>query len=110
MALLSTQEVAQAGSVVTLVAAAGGGDSFVPGEGVHLRVKNASGGSITATVASIVPCNQGAHHDIAVTVAAGTEEVAGPFPASRFADANGHAAISYSSATSVTVGAVHLPS
>jgi hypothetical protein len=109
MALLSTQEVTAAGTAVTFAAAASGGDTFAPGNGCHLRIKNGDSAPHTATVTSVVPCSQGFHHDIVITVAAGAEEEAGPFDSGRYADGAGHAAIAYSAVTSVTVAVVHLP-
>lgn len=106
MALLSTQTVDVDGQVITLAAAAGGGDTFNPGNGVSLRVKNGDASAKTVTVESHVPCNQGGTHNLVVVVAAGDTVDIGPLPASRFGDAAGVGHITYSAVTSVTIAAV----
>lgn len=103
MALLATQVVDIDGQVITLANASAGGDTYNPGNGLFLRVKNADASAKTVTIASHVPCSQGVNHDVVVVVAAGTEQDIGPLPASRFADANGVGHITYSAVTAVTV-------
>jgi hypothetical protein len=78
-----------------------------PGNDVFLHVKNGGGGSITVTVDSVTPCNQGGDHDLAVAVPAAQERMIGPLPASRFANATtGLVNITYSGVTTVTVAAL----
>lgn len=105
MATLTVQQVLQAGIVPSYVDAAAGGDKFQPGANVWLHVKNGSGGVITVTVDSKVPSNYGDDVNLVNSVAAGAEEIMGPFPPSRFASpTDGLADISYSGVTSLTVG------
>lgn len=86
----------------TYSAASGGGDTFDPAGGTFLHVKNASGGSITVTLVTTATANGLAVADQATTVPAAGERFIKP-PADRLVkDANGKAAITWSSPTSVT--------
>lgn len=110
MATLTVQQITRAGVDPSLSAAAGGGDSFLPGDDVFLHVNNGGGGSITVTVAgqgTVLPNMD--IPDVAVAVGAGTDRFIGPFPSQYFADpSDGLADITYSGVTSVTVGAFRL--
>lgn len=109
MALLTTQAVSPSGTAITYSAASAGGDTCEASADLELRVKNGSGASITVTVASPTPCNQGGTHPLSVAVAAGAEQAIGPLPPQRFANpSTGLVNITYSSATSVTVAAVRV--
>lgn len=112
MAQLTPTKLALPSTLHTLVAAAGGGDTF-PNDGrTWVHVKNGGGSPITVTfddVGSSTPI--GAEQfdpDVAVTVAAGAERICGPFPTERFGGETGLVAITYSGVTSVTVGAYRL--
>jgi hypothetical protein len=112
MAALTTSAVTQAGTTITLAAAGAGGDTIVASASTWLHVKNASGASITVTVddpTSPTPTAATAFNpDAAITVAASAERLIGPI-SSRFANATtGLATVTYSSATSITVGAFSL--
>lgn len=106
MATLTLIQAILAGVVLNRVAAAGGGDEFINDGATRLHVKNDGAGSINVTVNSQAQCNHGFDHDLVVAVAAGAEKIIGPFPTSRFNDANGKVQVAYSDATSVTVAAV----
>lgn len=109
MAILTVQTVSLAGSVITLGAAAAGGDSFPNSGNVYFRVNNGSGASINVTFDAPNADNFGVindAHDVVVAVAAGAQKTIGPFPPERFNDANGRVQVTYSSATTVTVAAV----
>jgi hypothetical protein len=107
MAILTTRQQTQAGTIPAPVAAAAGGDRVQPGATTFLRVINGGGGSITVTVDSVAPCSMGFDHDLSVAVAAGVTKDIGPLPASRFAaTSDGLVAITYSGVTTVTVEAV----
>lgn len=109
MALLTPQVIALAGITPTLVAAAAGGDEFVNSGRDFIHIKN-GGSEITVTINSQAPCSQGSDHDVTVTVPATTgEKFIGPFPKDRFNDTAGKVQITYSGATSVTIGIVRLP-
>jgi hypothetical protein len=88
-----------------LVAAAGGGDTAETGAGVFLVVKNASGSSITVTVATPETFDGDlALADRTVSVAATTGQSFIPLTARYRDPATGVAAITYSAVTTVTVG------
>ena len=106
MAVLNVAQTGITPVANTLVAAAGGGD-HIPNTGVErFRVRNASGGSITATLAAVsaAGCPAGTLHNIVMTVPAGEERVVRNLDPARFNDANGRVAVTYSAVTSVTVG------
>lgn len=106
MATLAVQSISTAGAVpASLVAAAGGGDQFANNGKTLLDVVNGGVGSITVTVASQTPCNQGSTHNTTVAVPAGETRRIGPFDPSRYNDGNGRVQVAYSGVTSVTVGA-----
>ncbi len=106
MALLSAQAPSQAGTDIAFAAAAAGGDTFRPGDTTSLRVKNASTAAVTVTINSARACDQGASHNLAVSVPAGGEREIGPFPAARFAGPGGLVSVTYSATASVTVAVV----
>lgn len=113
MATLSVTDVVEAGVTLTLAAAAGGGDVFANDNDnrTFLAVANASGSSITVTVTAqdasenvpgfgtVTKANGGG------SVANGATKLFGPFPAAAFNNSSGQVAVTYSSATSVTVAA-----
>lgn len=107
MALLTTQQITQAGVGPTFVAAAGGGDQVLADDRTYLHVKNASGGAITVTVVTPGTVNGLAIADLTVSVPAAGEREFGPIGPGQFADASlgGNAAITYSGVTSLTVAA-----
>lgn len=105
MALLAPQAVSKTGAAIVFTAATSGpGDTFVPNSRGVLIIKNASGGSITATI--VIPGNtefNQAQPDIAVVVTAAGEFAVGPFPQSAADPITGLITITYSAVTSVTV-------
>jgi hypothetical protein len=106
MAALTTQAIIRAGLTPSFASAAGGGDTFNPDLDTYLRVKNASGSSITVTVVTPRTDPVGnAVADTTFTVPATTGDViAGPFPAEIYADpVTGVANITYSGVTSLTI-------
>ena len=108
---LTPADVTVAGVLETLVAADATGNNFPNPDGrTYLRVNNGGGGSITVTINSVAPCNQGSDHDGGGAVANGTSRVFGPFSPGRFNNATGGIDVTYSGVTSVTVGVFHLPS
>lgn len=111
MATLATQSITRVGIVPSYAAATGGGDRFTPDKNTFLHIKNGSGGSITVTVVTPRTDAWGnAIADNANAVAAGTEEMMGPFPAESYAatDGTGLADITYSGVTSLTIGAFNV--
>ncbi|WP_256789812.1 hypothetical protein [Frankia sp. AvcI1] len=102
MALVSTQQVAAPGTTITY-AAAGAGETIIPGERTTVRIRNGSGASITVTLAGVQPCSQGGTHDRVVTVPAGGDADLPTGPAVQFANTStGQASLTYSSTSSVT--------
>jgi hypothetical protein len=112
LATLTTQTISRAGTVVTPVAAAGGGDAMEVGSQMMLEVVNGAGAPITVTLA--VPAARTYEANVAITspaiaVTNGTTKWIGPIDGQTFMDpTTGLCTITYSSATSVTVAAVKL--
>lgn len=112
MATLTTQTITRAGTVITPVSAAGGGDAMACGATNFLRVVNAQASPITVTVA--IPAGatgyaNAAYTSTAVSVTNGTTKDIGPIIAPLYMDATtGLATITYSSSTSITVAAIQL--
>lgn len=112
MATLTTQVINRGGTVVTPVAAAGGGDAMSCGAGMMLRVVNGGGAPITVTLA--VPAARTYEANVSITspaisVTNGTTKEIGPIDAQTFMDpTTGLCTITYSGVTTVTVAAVQL--
>lgn len=102
MATLTVQKPGLTGAVVTLAAAAAGGDTFANDGQTMMKVTNGGVGSINVTVNSQRTCDQGSDHDIVVAVGAGVTKDIGPFDPYRF---GGMLLVTYSGVTSVSVGA-----
>lgn len=113
MATLTTQVITRAGVGPTFAAAAGGGDACEVGDDIYLEVKNASGSPITVTLAipsSNSPYSNVTYTSTQVSVPATTgDRLIGPISAGLYKDpTTGLCTITYSSATSVTVGCFKL--
>lgn len=112
MATLTTQVINRAGTVITPVAAAGGGDAMACGSGLMLEVVNGGGSPITVTLA--VPAARTYEPNVAITspavvVTNATTRWIGPVDAATFMDpVTGLCTITYSGVTTVTVAAVQL--
>lgn len=109
MATLTPQVVSLAGLAPAYGAAAA--STKIPcGERTFLHVKNAAGSSMTVTVAATAKVRGQAAADLVITVPATTGDMMiGPVTADLFAGAaDGLAAITYSSTTSVTVAALRI--
>ena len=107
MATLSMQEVVQTGLEPVLTAAGAGGDEFLnTNSGLKfIQVVNGGGSACVVTVNSQTACDQGADHDLVVSVPAGEERWIGPLHKTRFNDSAGKVQITYDQVTTVTVGA-----
>jgi hypothetical protein len=109
---LTTQPITRAGTLITPVAAAGGGDAMACGSGMFLEVVNGGGGVITVTLA--IPAARTYEPNVAITspvitVVNGTTRWIGPVDAQTFADVTtGLCTITYSGVTTVTVAAIQL--
>ena len=107
MAAITLQTLTLGGAVSTLVAASGGGDTCPAGDGIFLEVNNGSGSSVTVTIATPGTVDGLAIADRAVAIPAGERW---KIPVGRrYAKADGSADVTYSSATTVTVGAFRVP-
>ena len=108
MATLTPQEINHTGVFTTYVAAAPGGDQFA-NDGRHfVFIKNAHSSPQIVTANSQSICDQGADHDIAVTVTNAEDEMFGPFPPSRFNDGSGFVQLTYDATTLLTIAIMHL--
>jgi hypothetical protein len=106
MAILTPLVPSATGTTYTTSAASAGGDKVSP-VNCSVIVTNGSASSITLTVD--VPGNDQfglARPDIAITIAAGTSKLVGPFPLSIANPADGYVNLSYSAVTSVTIAAI----
>lgn len=119
MSLLVPQQIVLAGivPVYNTAKAEGDGDEFVNSGQMVIHVKNSHADSPrTVTIDTFMPCNYGmdTEHDVAVVVEGidpgPNEVVIGPFPKSRFNDAEGKIQITYSDAAAdLTIAVVDLP-
>lgn len=111
MADLATQEITLAGLGAAYSAAAGGGDTFTPGEDVVLHVKNGGVAPITVTVVTPNTSVGGlAIADSVTSVPNAGDRFIGPFPAQHFArSSDGKVDITYSGVTSVTLAVLKAP-
>lgn len=103
MALLTAQSVNQSG-LAPSYSAVSASDTFANDGTVFLHVKNAGGSADTVTITSVQTCNQGATHNLTVSVPATTgDRLIGPFETSRFNDpTTGLVTVTHSFTTSVT--------
>jgi len=115
MALITPQQISEAGTAdLTLTAAAGGGDTMTWKKGLLLFIVNGSGGSITVTIAeqvsgtiSDVTYGDIEKADATLAVGAGNTGCIGPFTAKSFSS-SGVITITYSGVTSLTVAGVYI--
>jgi hypothetical protein len=103
MATITPQTVS--GGALTYAAASAGGDTVAFGSSTRpvILVRNASGSSVTVTLAGVNPCSQGFTHSVAYTCAVGDTEID---PPANTVAANGNVALTYSASASVTVAGV----
>jgi hypothetical protein len=109
MATLSVQVAVLAGIKPTYASCAGGGDEFVNSGREFIHIKNGHTSPQTVTVNSQTVCSQGFDHDAAVAVTNAEDRIIGPFPKSRFDDANGKVQLTYSGVTALTIAIVQVP-
>jgi hypothetical protein len=107
--LLTTQSISRTG-VTPAYTAVTASDTFTPGSGVFLHVKN--GGGSPDTVAVVVAAGDPPGltiADLSVSVTNAQERMIGPFPAQFFADpTTGLATVTHSFTTTVTSGVFNL--
>lgn len=108
MAALTVQNIALDSIEPTYAAADVAGDEFLNNGRTFLHIKNASGSPIVATVTSEGDCSQGFNHPVVITIAAGEEEMCGPFGIARFNDGDSLVNVAYDGVTTLTVAAFAL--
>ena len=105
MANIAFSQALPSGAAVTGTAATAGPDNLTPGDagaGAYLLVDNASGSSVTITIADPgKSAYQVANGPLTFTVAAGTKKVAGPFRGD-LAQSDGFIDVTASPSASVT--------
>lgn len=103
MAVFTAQQVSTAG-IAPSYSAVSASDTFANDGTVFLHVKNAGGSPDTVTLVSVKTCDQGATHNLTVSVPATTgDRIIGPFETSRFNDpTTGLVTVQHSFTTSVT--------
>lgn len=120
MAQLTVNKVQPGASLAeSLVAATGGGDSFLNSGKEFVAIKNAGGGSINITIrassgANNDKCNFGIAgtpgHDIVLAIPNDSAiYLLGPWNPRPFSDGSGLCQLAYSGVTSVTVGVFVAP-
>jgi hypothetical protein len=108
MAALTVNQISLTGlTAPTPAAAAAAGDTFVNNGRTYLQVTNAAATALVVTINSLVACNLGSDHDIAVTVNNSTKLI-GPFPMDRFNSSAGLVSVTYSDHSTLTVAAISL--
>jgi hypothetical protein len=110
MALLSIQTIRPGGITPAYAAASATGDKVsLSAANTFLHVKNGGAASVTVTVTTQTNSYKGLTvPDRTVTVPASGEQMIGPLDPSLHADITQQAAIGYSAATSVTIGAFRI--
>lgn len=109
MANLTPQAVAIGGLSATYGAATSGGDKVAPGDRIFLHVKNGAGSTVTVTIGANATSRGLTVTSPAVSVPASGDRFIGPLYADAFASSvDGLVAITYSSATSVTIAALRV--
>lgn len=98
----STEVVSVDGVDATYHAAEAGGDTFTPGEHTFLHVKNSDTASHDVTVVTPIEVARQPVGDVTVSVPAGGDRFAGPFPRRYFAGSDGLADITWSATTGMT--------
>lgn len=109
MALIAAQQLAITGVTPTFAAATGGGDTIAPDDRTFLRLKNGSGGAITATIVVPGTTYGQANPDVAVNIPATTGDVLiGPLVPALADPSTGLINVTYSGVTSLTAAVVRV--
>lgn len=108
MATLTVQNISLAGITPTYAAAAAGGDEFANTGDTFFQIKN-GGSEITLTIQTPAKIEGIDIAEITVTIPATTgDKMIGPFDPAIFNASTGRVVVTYSSETSITVGAFKL--
>ena len=114
MATITSQEISEAGGVVTYAAATADGDVVANDGTIFLHIKNGGGSEITTTITAQVTEVDSTSwgtltkSNASIAIAGGAESFIGPFPISVFNNSDEQIAITYSGVTSVTIAALYL--
>lgn len=103
MALLTPVQITRAGTTITLVAAAAGGDTYDNANAPTLEINNASGSPITV-YAAIYADGQTIIQGRAWAIAAGARVRIAAMTGQYSNPANGQVSLTYSGVTTLTVG------
>ncbi len=106
MAILAAKTSTRAGINTDLVAANGGGDSFVNTGVEMILIKNGDSGAHTVTIVTDATVDGLDVVDRAVAIPAGETWLIGPFPADVYNDDNNRVQLTYSAVTAVTIAIV----
>lgn len=111
MALLTAQAVVPTTGLVPAYAAVNASDTFAPGPGRYLHVKNTNAATRTVTITTTGTAAGGAAiADWSGTVGATTGELIFPaYPAQHLGDSTGIATVTYSATAGVTAALIELP-
>lgn len=118
MATLTRQVLGEDGLTASYGAAAVSGDQVNNADGkTFLHIKNASGVSVTVTVAEQITGTTVTNPTLGKltkanatkAIGAGAEGFFGPFAKGGFNDANSNIQVTYSAVTSVTIAALYIP-
>jgi hypothetical protein len=108
MATVSAQDITLDGLEAEYSQASAGGDLFAPGATTLLHVRNGSGASINATVATTFQVFGLDLENVVTAIPAGEERFLGPYQRTYFAASSGFATVSWSATGSVTFAVLRM--
>ena len=114
MALLTAQQITQAGLIPVYTAATLAGDTLVNTGIQYFHIKNASAVSVTSSVVPVITTvvdpllGTLVKETASLILAAGQEGFLGPFETNAFNNAAGQLTLNYTASTSVTVAALYI--
>ena len=112
MATRTPEQIVLAGIVPTYHACSDLGDEFENSGQCVIQLKNVNAAARTVTIDTFTPCNYGmdTEHDVAVEIPLNVgDKVIGPFPKSRFNDADGKIQLTYDHHEDLSIAIVDLP-
>lgn len=114
MALLTAQQITQAGLIPVYTAATLAGDTLVNTGIQYFHIKNGSAVSVTSSVVPVITTvvdpllGTLVKETASLILAAGQEGFLGPFETNAFNNAAGQLTLNYTASTSVTVAALYI--
>ncbi len=108
MALQSAHQAERLANAITFAAADALGDSFANSgrEAILIRHDNAVGTAVTLTIATPLTIDGLSVADASIVIGPGETHLLGPWPASTYNDSQKQVALSYSSATDISIAIV----